>query len=138
MSDYSDIIFLMGAIIMFSMLTLSVNRTLLMNDMNRIGHDTNYYALSVAQEEVDEFRWLRSEAELDQRLTDYPRIVNYRTDSDQAGALPFTVDITKGTAIIENDEIRTIQLSVNVTSDYGVGGEGGSPVQLAFTKSFIK
>lgn len=138
MADYSDIIFLMGAIIMFSMLTLSVNRTLLMNDLNLVGHEINYYALSVAQEEVDEIRWLRSEADLDQRLSDYPKMVNYQTDSGQSGTLPFNVDITKGTAIIENDEIRTIQLSIKVSSDYGVGGEGGNPVQLAFIKSFIK
>lgn len=138
MADYSDIFFLMGAMIMFSFLTMSVNRTLLMNEMNRTGHETNYYALSVAQERVDELRWIRSESDLDAELATYPKIVEYRNDSDQDGSIPFTVDIRKSTSGIENDDIRSVDLLVEVSSDYGVGGENSPPVQLAYTKSFLK
>lgn len=138
MTDYSDIFFLMGAMIMFSFLTMSVNRTLLMNDMNRMGHDSNYYALSVAQESIDELRWVRSEADLDAVLNEYPKVIEYKNDSDQSGSIPFEVDINKTTSAIDNDEIRTIELRIDVQSDYGIGGEGGNPVQLMFTKSFVK
>lgn len=123
---------------MFSFLTMSVNRTLLMNDMNRMGHDSNYYALSVAQESIDELRWVRSEADLDAVLNEYPKVIEYKNDSDQSGSIPFEVDINKTTSAIDNDEIRTIELRIDVQSDYGIGGEGGNPVQLMFTKSFVK
>lgn len=138
MADYSDIIFLMGAIIMFSFLTMSVNRTLLMNDMNRMGHETNYYALSVAQERVDELRWINTESELDSELSTYPKTLHYKNDSDSDGSIPFDVDINKVTSEIENDDIRSVDLAINVSSDFGVGGEGGPPVRLMYTKSFIK
>ncbi|REL24798.1 hypothetical protein DYD21_16690 [Rhodohalobacter sp. SW132] len=138
MSDYSDIIFLMGAIIMFSFLTMSVNRTILMNEMNRVGHQTDYYALSVAQETIDEIRWIRSESALNQKLNEFPKVIEYRADSDQAGSIPFTVDLFETTASIENDDIRSIELRIDVSSDFGIGGEGGNPVQLLFTKSFVK
>ena len=138
MSDYSDLILLMGAMVMFSFLTLSVNKTLLMNEMNRVGHESNYYALTVAQEQIDELRWVKSEANLDAELDDYPKLVNYKNDSDQDASIPFDVDINKTTSVIETDDVRTIELVINVQNDFGIGGEGSNPVQLLFTKSFIK
>lgn len=138
MTDYSDIFFLMGAMIMFSMLTMSVNRTLLMNEMNRVGHESNYYALSVAQESIDELRWVKTEADLDAELNTYPKTINYKNDTDQVGSISFRVDISKTTSVIENDDVRTIELVINVQNDYGIGGEGSNPVQLLFTKSFLK
>ena len=138
MADYSDIIFLMGAIIMFSMLTMSVNKTMMMNNMNRVSHDSNYYALSVAQEHVDDVRWIGSEADLDQYLSEFPKTVEYREDSDRDGSIPFIVDISKSTSEIENDEIRSVRLQLDIRSEYMAGGEDGNPVQLFLTKSFIK
>jgi hypothetical protein len=138
MADYSDVIFLMGAMVMFSFLTLSVNRTLLMNEMNRVGHETDYYALTVAQESVDELRWVNTEADLDAELNDYPKTINYKNDSSKDASIPFTVDITKTTSVMDNDDIRSVELLVSVSSDYGVGGEGSNPVQLRYTKSFVK
>ena len=138
MADYSDLFFLMGAIIMFSFLTMSVNRTLLMNDMNRMGHETNYYALSVAQESIDELRWINSEMNLDAELANYPKIMEYKNDSGSDGAIPFEVDINKTTSVIENDDVRSVDLIIQVSSEFGVSGENSPPVQLAYTKSFVK
>lgn len=109
-----------------------------MNDMNRVGHETDYHALSVAQERIDELRWIRSESDLDQELNEYPKTIQYKIDSDVSGTIPFDVDINKTTATIENDDIRSVELRIDVSSDFGVGGEGGNPVHLIFTKSFIK
>jgi len=138
MTDYSDIFFLMGAMVMFSFLTLSVNRTLLTNEMNRVGHESNYYALTVAQESIDELRWVTTEAELDAELDTYPRTINYKNDSDEDASIPFSVNINKTTSVIETDDVRTVELVINVQNDYGIGGEGSRPIQLLFTKSFLK
>ena len=138
MTDYSDIFFLMGAMIMFSFLTMSVNRSLLMNEMNRTGHESNYYALTVAQESIDELRWVKTEAELDAELAIYPKTINYKNNSDKDGSVPFNVDINKTTSVIDNDDVRTVEMVINVESDYGIGGEESKPVQLQFTKSFLK
>lgn len=138
MTDYSDLMFLMGAMVMFSMLTLSVNRTQMVNEMNRTGNETNYYALSVAQESIDGMRWLKSETELDNELSTYPKVVNYKKESDDDVSIPFTVDINKTTSVFDNDDVRSVELVISVDNDYGVGGEGSNPVQLQFTKSFLK
>lgn len=128
----------MGAMVLFSILTLSVNNTLLLNEMNSVGHESNYYSLTVAQESIDELRWINSEAELDAQLNTYPKIINYKNDTDQVESIPFNVDIDKTTSVIETDDVRSIELLVNVQNDYGIGGEGSNPVQLRFTKSFRK
>lgn len=138
MADYSDVIFLMGAMVMFSFLTLSVNRTMLMNEMDRVGHESSYYALTVAQESLDELRWVNTEADLDAELNDYPKTVQYKNDSSKDASIPFTVNITKTTSAMDNDDIRSVELAIDVSSDYGVGGEGSRPVQLRYTKSFLK
>lgn len=138
MADYSDIFFLMGAMIMFSFLTMSVNRTLLMNEMNRTGHESNYHALTVAQESIDELRWLKTEADLDAELVTYPKTIEYKNDTSEDASIPFSVDINKTTSVVDNDDIRAVELVINVSSDYGIGGEGSNPVQLKFTKSFLK
>lgn len=123
---------------MFSMLTMSVNRSMLINEMNRVGHESNYYALTVAQESIDELRWVKTEGDLDAELNTYPKTINYKNDTDQVGSIPFRVDIDKTTSVIENDDVRTIELVIKVQSDYGIGGEESNPVQLLFTKSFLK
>lgn len=138
MTDYSDIIFLMGAMVLFSFLMMSVNRTILMNDRSSLDHEVEYYALAVAQERVDELRWVTSESELDSELASYPKTVLYYQDSDKSDAIPFTVDIQKKTAPFENHNIRSVELLIEVNSEYALAGNAGQPVQLAFTKSFVK
>lgn len=138
MADYSDIFFLMGAIIMFSFLTMSVNRTMLMNDLNKDGHESNYYALTVAQERIDEVRWLQNETELNQYLNEFPKTIEYDHDTDQQGGIPFEVDITEQTTALDNDDVRSVELQIDVTSDYMIGGRKGNPVRLFVTKSFVK
>lgn len=123
---------------MFSFLTMSVNRTMLMNDLNKDGHESNYYALSVAQERIDEVRWLQNETQLNQYLDEFPKTIEYDHDSDQPGGVPFEVDITQNTTMLDNDDIRSVELQIDVTSDYMIGGREGNPVRLFVTKSFVK
>ncbi|NBC26508.1 MAG: hypothetical protein GVY08_06585 [Bacteroidetes bacterium] len=138
MTDYSDIIFLMGAMVLFSFLMMSVNRTILMNDRSSLDHEIEYYALAIAQERVDELRWVTSESELDSELASYPKTIMYSRDSGTADAIPFIVDIEKNTAPFENHNIRSVELLIGVNSEYALDGTTGEPVQLAFTKSFVK
>lgn len=138
MTDYSDIIFLMGAMVLFSFLMMSVNRTILMNDRSGLDHEIEYYALAIAQERVDELRWVTSESELDSELASYPKTIMYNQDSGTADAIPFIVDIEKNTAPFENHNIRSVELLIGVNSEYALDGTTGKPVQLAFTKSFVK
>ncbi len=123
---------------MFSFLTMSVNRTMLMNDLNKDGHESNYYALSVAQERIDEVRWLQNQTQLNQYLDEFPKTIEYDLDSDQPGGIPFEVDITQHTTALENNDIRSVELQIDVTSDYMIGGRKGNPVRLYVTKSFVK
>jgi hypothetical protein len=92
----------------------------------------------VAQESIDELRWVKTEGDLDAELDTYPKTINYKNDTDQDASIPFNVDINKTTSVIETDDVRSIELVINVSSDYGIGGEGSSPVKLQFTKSFLK
>lgn len=81
---------------------------------------------------------MKTEADLDDELNDYPKTINYKNDTDQEGSIPFRVDINKTKSVIENDDVTTVELVINVLSDFGIGGAGSNSVWLLFTKSFLK
>lgn len=58
MSGYSDILFLVGAMIMLSMLTLNTSRSYIATTDSVVRSDIEIRALARAQDIVDETRWL--------------------------------------------------------------------------------
>ena len=57
MNDYSDIIFLMGAMIMFSILTLNVSRSMVMNTKSLSKSEVEYNGISLAHSYIDRAQW---------------------------------------------------------------------------------
>lgn len=70
MSDYSDIFMLMGAIVIFSLLTINSNNALLQNTKRSLDSEVEYEAIALAQGEIDQARW-SSYARLDSTASDY-------------------------------------------------------------------
>jgi len=57
MNDYSDLIFLMGAMIMFSLLTLNVTRNMVMNTQQLSKSEIEYNGIALAQSYLDRAQW---------------------------------------------------------------------------------
>ncbi|MCC5913349.1 MAG: hypothetical protein JJU46_03135 [Balneolaceae bacterium] len=136
MNDYSDIIMLTGAILLFSILTLQVNRSMLYNNLMSVNAEIDYHALSVAQELIDEVRWMTSPADLEEFAEGFPTIIDFTTDFEGESSIPFTVNLIYESGILENENIVSYQVTVQVQSPYMTTGVGGSPVVLTIDKSF--
>lgn len=60
MSDYSDIIFLTAAMMVFGMLTINTARSFQTTSDTMIRSDLEYRALAIAQDEIDAIRWVQA------------------------------------------------------------------------------
>lgn len=59
MNDYSDLLFLIGAIAIYALLVTNTNQTMLQNDRMLVTTEMEYGAVSVAQNIVEEARWMK-------------------------------------------------------------------------------
>lgn len=55
--DKSQIILVMGALVIFSLLSMSVNNSLFSNDQVKVATEVQYTAIAVGQEVIDQARW---------------------------------------------------------------------------------
>lgn len=62
MNDYSDLIFLIGAIAIYGMLVTNTNRVLVLNNQLLTNTEIEYGAISIAQNIIDEARWTHYDA----------------------------------------------------------------------------
>lgn len=132
MNDYSDLIFLMGAMIVFSLLSLQVSRTFQMNNRIQMEAEIEYNAVSIAQNEIDRVRWINSESDLNNHVSTYPKEVPLAVNGD---TLFYDVGINTSDVSIPNSNVDNKQVTVEVTNEY-LESNNGSGVQLQFIKSF--
>jgi hypothetical protein len=137
MNDYSDIIILMGAIIVFSTLTVQVNRTMLANNLMSDRAEVDYHAVTLGQQMIEDVRRITSASDLQQFVNNYPAVVNFVVDSQSGSSLPYNVDVNIGPGSFDTDDITSYQVSVEISSVYMTTGEGGKPIVLSISKSFI-
>lgn len=136
MTDYSDIIFMMAAMLVFSMLSLSVNRSMTINNAFLTQQEADYHALTIAQEIIDDIRWISSENDLDSYVSQYPETLSYSTDSQSGFSIPFNINVTSESIDISGGSLSSFLVEVTVNSQYMTGGESGKPIKLDYIKSF--
>ncbi|TYP95656.1 hypothetical protein LX73_0971 [Fodinibius salinus] len=135
MNDFSDLIMLMGAMILFSLLTIQTSRLFLVNNQTQIDEEIKHYAISVAQDHVDRARWIKGESSLNNYVSSYPKQVSVSTDD---GSTEFTVSLDSKDINIPGSNVTNKQLTVTVRSNFLEQSESmnSKPVELQLIKSF--
>ncbi len=142
MSDYSDLIILMGAIVIFMLLGLQANRYMLNNSATTTHSEVEYYALIVNQEIVENIRVISDESAFHSYVSSFPTTVNYQTRIADLNFIPFEVTVAtqqmhEAHATFEDvSDISSYHITVTVTSEFLNNGAGGS-VSLSTAKSFL-
>lgn len=128
MNDYSDLIFLIGAIAIYGMLVTNTNRALVLNNQLLTDSEIEYGAISVAQNIIDEARWISYE-ELNE---DYEEILEALYDKllYQDAVNIQTLAQTKCPTSKPCKKVEA-----NITSEYLKNGDGSLRV---ITMSLIK
>lgn len=139
MHDYADIIYLMGAMLIFSLLSLQANRMFLTNTKMRVETEVEYHAVALAQDYADQILWMDSNAELQNFVSEYPKDVDAEVGEGQT--LPFWVDLkvedyTLTGSNVTNKRVIVIVKSRYLGRDAGTAEESSREVTIEFLTSF--
>lgn len=113
--DRADLILVIGAMMIFSVLLLNANRFILHNEKVSTNMEVQYTALSLAQNLIDEARW-KSFNDLDGynnlSTIDTTKVGIYQVDSTVNYVTPDDTEVNSGSAT------NYKRLTVTVSSDY--------------------
>lgn len=142
MNDYSDILYLTAAMLVFSMLTLNTANSFLRTSRTTIQSDVEYRAIALAQDEIDQVKLLSRDKEnllksnhVSYIYRNYPKNSLQQYGASDEYSENFTV-IASSNLIDENDPlVNRYLVRVRVTQpDY----EPEISAELTFIKAFEK
>ncbi len=137
MNDYTDLLFLLGAMLIFSVMASTASRQIQHTSNTSIDSDIEYEAVALAQGIIDEAKWTRTPAELQNLADQYNGQTEtvYLGDSNQYQiAYQIGVKLNNETFPGASIGISSKRITVSVASDYL---PDSSYVRLEFVKSFI-
>lgn len=139
MNDYSDLIYLLGAIMAFSLLSLHTNRMLQMNNRLQLNAEIEYNAVAVAQDQIDQIRWMRTESDFVSHQNTFPKEVLMVTGDD---TLVYDVDMSFEDVNLpgSHENIISKRVQVTVKNRYLLLNDhedNEQAVKFEFMKSFV-
>ncbi|WP_018127657.1 hypothetical protein [Balneola vulgaris] len=138
MSDYSDLLLLLGAMVAFSLLSVTTAVTFQSNSDIVYNSEVEYRAVALAQGIIDEMRWFTDEDLFKSSNTQY-YFKNYpetRTISYGSGGNQYTADyIVSGTSrlIASTADVNKYEVLINVKN---TSTSKDVSATLQFIKSF--
>lgn len=142
MNDYSDIFYLIGAMLVFSMLTLNTANSFLRTSQTTLQSDVEYRVIALAQDEIDQVKLLSRDKENMLKSNhgsyifgNYPKSSTQRYGASNEYSETFTVSASS-TLIDENDPlvnrylVRVIVMQTDFDPDLSA--------ELTFIKAFEK
>ncbi|MDZ7715676.1 MAG: hypothetical protein U5J95_05625 [Balneolaceae bacterium] len=101
--------------------------------------EVKYNAIAVAQDHIDQIRWMSSESELNEFVNDFPKMINVETGSGTT--LPYYVEINVEDESISGSNVKNRHITVTVRSSYLGWGrdptvDNNNYVKADFIKSF--
>ena len=141
MQGYDEILYVIGAMIIFSMLTLQVNQMFIKNESASVDGEIEYNAIAVAQDFVDRIKWMTDDSELTSLTNKFPREIEVPAGSG-GGTLPYYVEITFNDVNIPDSNVDTKHVFITVRSKF-LGDEedatedNNNYVKMDFIKSFV-
>lgn len=137
MNSYSEILYLVGAMMIFSLLVVNTTKTF-NNSRNSIYRaEAEYRAIAVAQDELDKVQWIYDDTELDPSSGDYvyasyPLTETHAYGSSNQYSDTFTIN-SSSVLIADTGSQKRYQVTVKVVNS---NVEPAVQVTLNYTKSY--
>lgn len=142
MSGYSDIIYIVGAIVIYSLLSLQVNRMIIRNDMAQMESTVRYHVSNHAQNYADQIHLFQNEDEFDDFLDDFPRVDSIAYDENEPTALlAYYVNIEASDTTLPNSSVTSKVVNIRMSNEYLEdenisSSETENSIRLKLIKSF--
>jgi len=134
MNDYSDLIFLMGAMIIFSLLSIQTSRLFQMDTQKQIEGEIEYNAVSIAQDQIDKLKWIKSKAAFNNFKSTFPKQINLSIEGD---SLQYNATLNVKDISIPGSSVVNKKVTVSISNDFMQQGNTQSKsVKLQYVKSF--
>lgn len=133
MNDYSDLIYLMGAMIIFSLLSVQTTRLFQINAKMQVRGEIAYNAISIAESQIEKVRWLNNEASLYSYASSFPKQIPLEISGD---TLLYTAKMKIKDASLSGSNIENKKVTVSVTNQFMKNNSIQNAVELQFLKSF--
>lgn len=137
MNDFSDVILLIGAMVAFSMLSMTTARTFQSDSNLIINSELEHRAISTGQAIIDEMRWLTNENEFKPAnniyyFKDYPKDVTMTYGKNNEYSSTYAVN-GSSTLVSSTGGLNRYLIKVNVRN---TNAPNSSAINLEFIKSF--
>ncbi|MEP1150468.1 MAG: hypothetical protein JXR20_02985 [Balneola sp.] len=121
MNDYSDIIFLTGAMIIFSTLSLNTVKFFNTNDQIEYQSKLQYNGIAVAQDKIEEIRWIADEDRFKAGSSsflerDYPSTVTQTYGDENQFEFDYTVNVDVAPTSITGSNATNYRVTVLVSN----------------------
>lgn len=138
MNDYSDIIYLMGAMIVFSLLSLNASYMFRNSDIVSFQSEIEYSGIALAQDIIDEVKWISDKDKLDPTKSscicnDYPKTITVQLGSSASDKLDYEVDMQVSDTLITGSNSVNRFVKITVNSSYFLNGQ---TINTEYLKSF--
>ena len=120
MNDYSDLLFLIGAIAIYALLVTNTNQRMFQNDRMLTTTEMEYGAVSVAQNIVEEARWMKYGEISESKLEGLNTNENY------------DVDVEVNPVSLDESEKSNSKIDIAVTEK---GNNKGANVTMSYIKT---
>ena len=123
MSDFSDLILLLGAMVAFSLLSMSTSLTFQSTTDTMIRAELEYRAIAAGQDIIDEVRWITDESELSSNTSSgaffngYPKKRTVQFGESNEYSSQITID-GNSTLISTSSTLNRYLVTVIVEDDY--------------------
>lgn len=137
MNDYTDLLFLLGAMIIFSFMSSTASRQIQQTTNTSIDSDIEYEAIALAQGIIDEAKWTRNYGELDDlrdRFNNSTQTLTLGSSGQYEIDYDVNVDLNSENFPGASTGISSYRIKVSVASDYL---PDSSYVRLEFIKSYV-
>lgn len=126
MNDYSDLVYLISAMVLFSLLTLNVSRTLVLNSKDLAENEVEYQGVTVAQSIIDEAKWKNKGDFID---------LDGNSDKENIEGVDYNFELEVDPINVEGTDGDDYELTVSVGSNY-FNSEEDYPIKLTYIRSF--
>ena len=148
MNDYSDLVFLMGAMILFSLLTINVSRNIVANSKNLSKSEIEYNGIALAQSIIEQGHWA-TKSELDPTSGDFifknfekshPHKETLQLGSSGQYKVDYYIYAQVDDVTVSGSSTTNKKITVGVTSPFFYENFDPSfntyPIKMAFINSF--
>jgi len=133
MVDYSDVIFLIGAMIIFSFLSRNAANRFFQSDVGYFQTDVEYEGVALAQSIIDEVKWTSSSSELSALASSYDGTTYTVSVRDGDYSIDYNVSMKVTNVSISGSIVLNKEVTLRITSEYL---PENSFIEMKYVKSF--